>query len=138
MIFIDSGAFVARFRKSDDAFTLSQAGWTRLEQTGRRCYTNNLVIAESMDLIANYAGTGVASSFLRSLLESEIHVFRDTAEEDFEATDLMLKYSDQHIGFTDCVSIVQMRRNKIRTVFGFDRHFQFAGFTLWPGPKLKD
>jgi len=137
MIFIDSGAFVSRFRRSDDGYAMSQVGWARLEQTGRRCYTNNLVIAESVDLIADYAGPSVATAFLRSLLESEIHVFRDTFEEDFEAADLMLKFSDQHIGFTDCVTMVQMKRNKIRTVFGFDRHFQLAGFTLWPGSKLK-
>jgi predicted nucleic acid-binding protein len=45
----------------------------------------------------------------------------------------MRKYSDQAISFTDCVSFVLMRREGIKRAFSFDKHFRYAGFTLFGG-----
>jgi predicted nucleic acid-binding protein len=55
-------------------------------------------------------------------------------DDELAALDVMLRYSDQRIGFADCVSFVLMRRNHIRRAFSFDRHFELAGFNLWSGP----
>ena len=45
--------------------------------------------------------------------------------------DLFLRFADQEISFTDCNSLVVMRRLKIRRAFAFDRHFAYAGNQLW-------
>ena len=42
--------------------------------------------------------------------------------------DLLKKYADQAVSFTDCLSFALMRRDGIRECFAFDRHFQAAGF----------
>ena len=44
----------------------------------------------------------------------------------------MRKYADQAVSFTDCESIVLMKRRGIKHIFGFDRHFEAAYFRLWP------
>ena len=46
-----------------------------------------------------------------------------------ESTDWLDKLSDQKVNFTDALSFVLMRREKIPEAFTFDRHFEFAGFT---------
>ena len=42
------------------------------------------------------------------------------------------KFADQTVSFVDATSFVLMRRENIRHVFSFDRHFAAAGFRLWP------
>jgi predicted nucleic acid-binding protein len=44
------------------------------------------------------------------------------------------KFGDQQLSFTDYLSFTLMRRNGIQVVFGFDGHFELAGFELWPEP----
>lgn len=46
---------------------------------------------------------------------------------------LAKKFADQGVTFTDCLSFVLMKREKLRQVFGFDHHFEAAGFRLLPG-----
>ena len=133
MIFIDAGAFIARFRTSDDFHSMAQIAWKALERSNRRCFTNNLVVAEVAKAIGRSAGNAMAAQFVRNVLNSDLVILRGTLEEEEDATDLLIKFADQKVGFTDCVSFAQMKRNRIRHVFGFDRHFQQAGFVLWPG-----
>lgn len=45
---------------------------------------------------------------------------------------LLQKYADQGVSFTDCVSFVLMQKGDIRRVFSFDRHFRIAGFEVEP------
>jgi predicted nucleic acid-binding protein len=44
----------------------------------------------------------------------------------------MRKFADQADSFTDCLSFVLMKKERVRDVFGFDSHFVAAGFRLWP------
>lgn len=46
--------------------------------------------------------------------------------------DLMQKYADQRVSFTDCVSFVLMKKYRVGTAFSFDRHFEMAGFAVEP------
>jgi len=49
-----------------------------------------------------------------------------------EAEEILVKYVDQDFSYTDAVSFVIMRRQKIRRAFCFDKHFIIAGFTNIP------
>jgi predicted nucleic acid-binding protein len=49
-----------------------------------------------------------------------------------KAVDLFAKFADQEVSFTDCISFVLMRRNKLDQAFTFDRHFAVAGFEVVP------
>ena len=43
-----------------------------------------------------------------------------------------LKYADQKISFTDCLSFIVMQQKNIQKVFTFDKHFEYAGFRIIP------
>jgi predicted nucleic acid-binding protein len=136
MIFLDAGAFIARHRPSDDYHKAALRGWRELEKQKRPCCTTSLVIAEAAQFVGRAAGGMAAASRLRLWLSSDwLRVVRSDREIELEAAALLERYADQHIGFTDCVSFAVMRRQRIDTVFGFDRHFRVAGFKLWPAGK---
>jgi predicted nucleic acid-binding protein len=133
MIFIDSGAFVARYRKSDDWHAAAKKGWKSLSKTRSPCCTSNLILAEASRLLRPYVGAEQISRLMGTWLQSELMVvLRSNAEDELAAVELMKKYADQQVGFVDGVSFMLMRRHRVTTAFGFDRHFQMAGFKLWP------
>jgi predicted nucleic acid-binding protein len=46
--------------------------------------------------------------------------------------ELFRKFADQKVSFTDCVSFVLMRKQRLTRAFSFDRHYEQAGFEIWP------
>lgn len=131
MIFIDTGAFLARTLRRDEHHAAVMANWPRLAR--ERCVTSSLIVAELCTLIERRAGAAAARS-VGELLYSDSHldVLRPTQDHDLAALALMEKLADQRVGFVDAVSFVLMRERRIRRAFAFDRHFVAAGFTLWP------
>jgi uncharacterized protein len=136
MMFIDAGAFIARHRTSDDHHAAAVAGWRQIEKRQTPCATSSLVLVEAATFLSRAAGNVLAAERMRIWLSSErLLVLRPDRDVELEAADLLERYADQHIGFTDCVSFILMTRRRIDTVFGFDRHFRLAGFTVWPAAK---
>jgi predicted nucleic acid-binding protein len=112
---------------------LALAGWEELEKSGPRLFTSDLVVAEALRAI--YWSSGVhwaARAGRRILSTSEIQILRPGPAEELGAIALMEKFADQRIGFVDCVSFVLMRQRRLNSVFSFDKHFEIAGFKLWP------
>lgn len=135
MIFIDTGAFVARYMKADQWHATARKGWKFLAKRQTRCFTSNLVLAEAARLLRPYAGAAQIPRLMGTWLQSELMtVLRSTIEDELAAVDVMVKFVDQQVGFVDGVSFTLMRRHHIERTFGFDQHFEYAGFTLWP-PK---
>jgi predicted nucleic acid-binding protein len=133
VIFVDAGAFIARYKRDDDDHDVAVEGWRRIGATRRSCVTTNFVFAEAVTLIGRYFDYRFAAARARAMLDSPtIQIVRPTGEDEAVAVDVMEKYADHDIGFVDCVSFVVMKRLRLRDVFGFDRHFPYAGFRLWP------
>lgn len=133
-IFLDAGAVIARYRDDDDNHGSAVAGWSRMIAGEVRCFTTPFVVAEAATMLARIRHYEFGATRARLLLTSPlIQVVRTTVEEEVAAADVMEKYADQRIGFVDCVSFVVMKRHRLRHVFGFDKHFTYAGFRLWPG-----
>lgn len=131
MIYIDTSAFLARYLKKDNFHKRGVAAWKRLPQ--EHCFTSNFVLDETFTLLARWAGYEFAAAKARRILSSTaLDILRPTIEDEIEAVDVFEKYADQKVSFTDCISFVLMRRNKIARAFAFDAHFARAGFELWP------
>ena len=133
MIFIDTGAFIARYVSADQYHQQAVAAWSRLKEDRKRCFTSNFVLDEMFTLLARQAGYGFAAQRARNILDSQaLRILRPGEGQEREAVELFEKFADQKISFTDCVSFVLMRQAGIRKAFSFDRHFILAGFDLWP------
>ena len=133
MIFIDTGAFLARYLRNDQYHTSAVAIWKKLTSSQENCVTSNFVLDETFTLLGRRAGYGFAVQRAKNIYASlALTICRPDREDEINALQLFGKYADQQVSFTDCISFVLMKRERIHRAFSFDRHFEFAGFHLIP------
>ena len=132
MIFIDTGAFLARYLEQDQYHVVSLASWERLRGSASPCATSNLVLSETFTLLARRAGYDFAATRARLILASRVlKLLRPDAADERKALEFFEKYADQKVSFTDCLSFALMKKEKLRQAFTFDQHFEYAGFQRW-------
>ena len=132
MIFVDTGAWVARFSRRDQFHRRAIEGWDRLRASNERIVTSDSVFVETVSLLARKVGPAAAAEAGRFLHGwARLTTIRATREDESAALDLIAKFSDQSIGFVDCLSFAVMRRHRITSAFSYDRHFEIAGFSLF-------
>ena len=133
MIFIDTGAFLARFLRNDQHHPKAVAVWEELSSNRENCFTSNFVLDETFTLLGRRAGYGFSVQRAKNIYASQaLTICRPDREDEINALQFFGKFADQHVSFTDCISFVLMKREKIHRAFSFDRHFEFAGFDLVP------
>ena len=132
-LFVDTGALVARVLPRDQCHRASRRGWESLEDVEVKLFSSEHVFDEAVSLLVRQAGAGYAARWARDHLASDEIVWLNTAREDWhEALRWLEKFADQKLSFTDCLSFSLMRREGGTAAFSFDRHFELAGFELWP------
>mgnify|MGYP002624449368 CR=1 FL=1 len=133
MIFIDTGAFLARYIERDQHHDAAIGLWQTLENDRRRCFTSNFVLDETITLLARRATYEFAAQRARSLFESpSLIILRPDENDEMAALELFDKYADQRVSYTDCVSFALMEDQNIKSAFSFDRHFSMLGFDVEP------
>ena len=129
MIFIDTGAFLARYVQRDQYHERAIKHWQLLGQGRHRLVTSNFVIDETITLLARRTTYQFAADRAQIFFESEaLSILRPDENDERDALKLFYKYADQKVSFTDCVSCILMKKNKIHIAFSFDRHFELMGF----------
>ena len=129
MIFIDTGAFLGRYLPDDQHHVAALAGWARLAAERLPICPSNLVLSETITLLARRTDYRFAAERARVIhASSALRILRPTLDDERAAVDWLEKFADQKVSFTDAVSFVLMRRNRLARAFTFDRHFELAGF----------
>lgn len=137
MIFVDTGAFLARYVAEDRLHARAVAGWDELTQERAAAFTSTLVLSETFTLLARRAGYAFAAQRARHIFDSgALTVLRPSERQEREALVFFEKFADQGVSFADCASFALMRHHRIKRVFTFDRHFAMAGFDVWPGDRV--
>ena len=96
-------------------------------------FTSNFVLDETFTLLARQAGYPFAAERADAIYSSRVlTILRPDASDEAAALVLFRKLADQEVSFTDSVSFALMRRLRLTRAFTFDRHFEAAGFTVWP------
>ena len=132
-LFVDTGALVARVLPRDQSHRASRRGWESLEDVEVKLFSSEHVFDEAVSLLVRQAGAGYAARWARDHLASDEIVWLNTTRDDWhEALRWLEKFADQKVSFTDCLSFSLMRREGLVATFSFDRHFELAGFELWP------
>ena len=102
----------------------------RIEKEGIRSVTTNHVLDELATLLARRTSYHFSGNRLMEIYDSDIRIERPSESDELNALDFFLKYADQNISFTDCLSFVLMQKLGLTRVFTFDRHFEYAGFEI--------
>lgn len=133
MIFIDTGAFVARHIERDQHHRDAVAYWAEIARGKQRCMTSSFVLDEAFTLLGRLAGNAFAAGRARNIYASRsLCILRPDAGIESRALEFFVKYADKQVSFTDAVSFALMRKERIRRAFTFDRHFADAGFRVVP------
>jgi predicted nucleic acid-binding protein len=134
VIFVDTGAFVARHLKGDQHHADATRVWQDLERSREGCLTTSFVVDEALTLIGRRAGNRLAAVIGRRLYDSRVLEIHDPdRDEQLAALGTLERYADQWVTFTDCLSFGLMKTRRVERVFGFDDDFRLAGFLLVPG-----
>ena len=132
-LFIDSGALVAVANAGDQFEATAEKAWAKIAATMRPLISSDYVLDEVATAICRAQSPAFAARWVRQQLSSDlIQWIQPTLEDLHHTSEWLEKFSDQGINFTDAVSFVLMRRKGIKEAFTFDRHFAFAGFSVWP------
>ena len=129
-VFVDSSGYYSLVSARDANHTEAHAIWTRLSRERWAAYTTNFVVAEAHALFLTRLGHYYATSFLREMATSSMTVVRATSEDEQQARELIYRYDDHDLSYTDAVSFVVMRRLGLDSALAFDRHFEEYGLTV--------
>jgi predicted nucleic acid-binding protein len=107
--------------------------WEQIVSTSRPLVSSDHVLDEVATAICRTQTPARAARWVRSQLNGDLIRWVQPEPDDLgEAAKWLEKLSDQKVDFTDALSFVLMKREKIAEAFTFDRHFLFAGFQVWP------
>jgi len=132
-IFVDSSAWIALADKDDSHHKEAASNYPSIFKNHKNLITSNLVIAETYIVLLKELRHKAAIEFLERIKASP-RILKIYSNENIEteAEGILAKYMDQEFSYTDAVSFVIMKRQKIRKAFCFDKHFATAGFTSIP------
>lgn len=132
--FVDTSAWIGIFDESDKYHPSAINGLNELVGGSLTLFTSDYVFDETVTLLMNRGGKQQAVRFGKWALSTEnIEVVYIDNKIWQAAWEMFQSYSDKEWAFTDCTSFVLMRQYNLHQAFTFDRHFEQAGFQLWPG-----
>ncbi len=131
MIFIDTGAWFARYVSEDVDHA---AAMTWFANPSDRLLTTDYVVDELLTLLKTRGYSNIAYAVGVKLLTGTACQLEYVQPSDIKsAWNVFSTYRDKGWSFTDCVSRVVMERLGISTACAFDDHFrQFGTLTVVP------
>lgn len=129
MVFVDTSGFKALVDPEDEFHAQAVKAWSNLAKVGVILITSNYILDECYTLIRVKCGIDVVAEFRELLAASgkEIRMMRVTLADEFSAWD-WFENDWSKLSFTDCISFAVMKRLGLTKFFGFDDHFERAGF----------
>jgi len=126
-IFADASGLIAL--GNEDDFLHHQAMETISSLSPFRFLTTDSVVSETLTRLVYDTNHSNAVQFGEMIFSSSNIEIIPCSDALFkEAWGLFKKYSDKEFSFVDCMSFVVMRKQRMKKVFGCDKHFEQMGF----------
>lgn len=128
-IFIDTGAFLAKYIAKDQYHKSAIDTWNKLQKSNGKFFTSIFILNEMITLLGRWVSPEFSMKKAYGIYDSNSFIIlRPDKSDELRALEFYSKYKDKNIGFTDCISFALMKKYKIEQAFSFDRHFNDAGF----------
>ena len=122
MLFIDSSAFIAYFISSDVNHDRAKKLFNEIAE--KELVTSQEIIDETLNWLTRKAQKKITYTLGNLLLSEDIVRILQTLKEDkVNALEIIKKYSDHDLSFTDAISFTVIKRLKIKDVFSLDKDF---------------
>ncbi|MEW6112240.1 MAG: PIN domain-containing protein [Thermodesulfobacteriota bacterium] len=132
-LFLDTGFLIALEAADDQHHRAALAHWRRLTESMPRLVTTSYVFDEVVTFFNSRNRHAKAVEIGNLLFDSPsvelIHVNEPLFH---DAWRYFIERSDKSYSLTDCVSLVVMKRLRIRNALTFDKHFVQAGYVVEP------
>ncbi|HEY6475242.1 MAG TPA: PIN domain-containing protein [Polyangia bacterium] len=133
MILVDTGAFYALADRADRHHAAAVACLRELDD---RLATHPLIAAEAWYLLESRLGRHAARRFTEQLAGGSVDLLLVEAADYAAALAIEQRYENLGLGLTDAVSLALCNRERIATVFTFDRK-DFGAFRPARGRALR-
>jgi len=125
MVFVDTGAWFALSVKSDPDHVQAKK---YVDQNRDPLVTTDYVVDELLTLFVVRRKKAHGTEWLRDVLHGGgVELIRIAPTDFEEASQVYEHYTDKAWSFTDCTSLVVMRKIGITKAFSFDDHFREFG-----------
>lgn len=130
-VFIDSSGFKTWLDERDDFHFEAENIVNKILDREDVLVTSNYIIDESLTLLRVKCGLQKAMLLKKYLSDTKqtIKILRVSVSDEGKSWKLFEK-EWSGLSFTDCTCFALMKRIGIKRVFGFDKHFERAGFIL--------
>lgn len=136
LLYADTSALIALIHGGDDHHASVAAHFRRLRAAQDRLVTCEAVVAETVTRLRYDAGLPVVRRFRSVLERSSVQgtlVVRESSPDDRRAAfDVLERFADLAVSYTEAVGAVIARERQVEAVFGLDNDFRIMGFTLEP------
>lgn len=135
-LFIDTGAFIARYDQDDQFHAQAMDACARLTPSVSRwrLVTSGGVLAETFTLLGRRTSFPYAARIAKQIIDSpSFTLCWSDGNITSAALSWFAKFADQSVSWIDCESFSHMKALRITQAFTFDRHFDDAGFSRWVG-----
>lgn len=128
-VFVDTNIFVAIRDTRDSTHGRAVKIYEEFKAKKVKFFTSSDVISETLTVLAKKLGKLAAIDFLDnfSVLTKEIFIDKYLHQ---GTREFFKRVKSKNISFIDCSSVVAMKRNKIKTIFSFDKDFKKLGVKL--------
>jgi predicted nucleic acid-binding protein len=134
--FVDTGAWIALIVRNDPNHRAARTYWRDALRRGGGLVTSTYVMAETATWLRYRVGLPAVQAYRqrldRAAAAGTVSVHRVDEAEDRAGWDLMDRYADLALSFTDATSAAVAGRMGIGEIFGFDADFRALGFLVRP------
>src|SRR3989338_485356 len=128
-IFVDASALIALFVKNDPHHQKAVHFIGGLHEK-MVMKTTPPVYFEAMTVIAQKAGLSAAKLFRDHYHDISFQTYEIDKQCVLDAEKILFGQKSKNLPFFDCLYMSIMRKNNIKEIFTYDRHFKRLGFTL--------
>jgi uncharacterized protein len=133
LAYVDTSALIALAVSSDKNHARAVSFLRAALSGGTRFVLGRPVLIEYIDGVTKRIGKAEAIEQLQALETSAVmRIEPDVDEDHVLAHELFLRYDDQPIDLTDCLSFAIIGRLRLGEAFTFDRDFATHGLTCRP------
>ena len=133
-IMFDSGPLISLYDPRDDRGSRVQEIIESASSSKYPLCISLVVISETHKRLLYDTGYHSALRFVgdfdTDIRQGNINLLIPTIGDIERCVDILRRFSDQDISFTDALTMTLMKREGIRKVLTFDRHFQLLNFSL--------
>lgn len=131
-LFIDTGAFYARYVARDQYHDNAVSLWKKIEKERPPLVTTNFVLEELVSLLIYRFGSQDGLQAAREIYASHaFEIVHVSLEIELEGFEWIGRFTDQKFSMTDACSFALMASRRLKTAFTFDHHFEIAGFNRY-------